>query len=218
MINTSGGLTSGDQLSVAATVGAGSHLTLTTQAAERAYRAEDEPAQVRTALSVETNACLHWLPQEMILFDHCALNRRLTIDLAPDARLLMVEPVIFGRSAMGETVVTGHFSDRVDIRRQSKPLYLDSLQFSGDIETKLAAKTSANGAKAMTSLVYVAPDAEAQINPIREILPQTAGVSLLRDDVLVLRMVAPDGFELRQSLVPILDRLSENTLPKSWRL
>ena len=36
MINTSGGLTGGDQLDIEASAGTGSHLTLTTQAAERA--------------------------------------------------------------------------------------------------------------------------------------------------------------------------------------
>ena len=218
MINTSGGLTSGDQLAIKACAGANSHLTLTTQAAERAYRAEGQSAQVHTDLTVQRDACLQWLPQELILFDHCALNRSLTIDLAAGARLLMVEPVIFGRSAMGETVQSGHFSDRIEIQRAGKPLYLDSLRLTGEIHAALAARTSANGAKAMTSLVYIAPDAEAQINPIRQTLPQTAGVSLLHDDVLVLRMMASDSFELRRSLVPILDRLSQKTLPKSWRL
>ena len=41
---------------------------------------------------------------------------------------------------------------------------------------------------------------------------------LLQDDLMVLRMLAADGFVLRQSLLPVLDRLTENTLPTSWRL
>ncbi len=218
MINTSGGLTSGDRLSVTACAGQASHLTLTTQAAERAYRAEGRPAKVCTDLVVEPGACLQWLPQEMIVFDHCALDRQLKIELAPSAKLLMVEPIVFGRSAMGETVETGHFSDRIEIRRDGIPLYMDSLLLSGAIRAQLASKATAHDAKAMTSLVYVAPDAEAQLNPVRAHLPQTAGASLLSNDVLVLRILATDSFELRKSLVPVLDLLSQCTLPKSWRL
>ncbi|MDA8585457.1 urease accessory protein UreD [Rhodobacteraceae bacterium] len=218
MINTSGGLTSGDRLSLKSRAGAGSHLTLTTQAAERAYRAEGSVAKIVASLQVDADACLHWLPQEMILFDHCALERSMDIDLAPSAQLLFVEPVIFGRSAMGETVETGHFSDRVRISRDGQPLYMDAIRLTGQIRAQLAATAVARGACAMASLVYVAPDAEAQLKPVRGLLPKTAGASLLQPDVLVLRCLAVDGFELRQSLLPVLDRLSQNTLPKSWRL
>jgi urease accessory protein len=47
-------------------------------------------------------------------------------------------------------------------------------------------------------------------------LPQTAGASLIREGVLFARILAPDGFVLRQSLLPILSFLSENALPRNW--
>lgn len=218
MINTSGGLTSGDRLDVRATAGTGSHLTLTTQAAERAYRAEGDVARVQTHLRVDDDATLQWLPQEMILFDHCGLSRDLRIDLARTGRLLMVEPVIFGRSAMGETVQAGRFKDHISIYRDDVPLYFDRVNLAGKIATQLSPAAVADGAIAMTSVLYVAPDAETHLGPLRATLPQTAGASMLADDVLVVRMVAADSFALRQGLVPILNRLSRNTLPKSWRL
>jgi urease accessory protein len=34
----------------------------------------------------------------------------------------------------------------------------------------------------------------------------------------VLRVLAHDGYALRQIMLPILDRLTQNTLPKCWRL
>lgn len=218
VINTSGGLTGDDALDVSATVGAGSQLTLTTQAAERAYKASAGVARVETRLEAAVGAVLHWLPQELILFEGARLRRRLRVDLAADARLLLVEPVIFGRHAMGERLRDVAFSDRIAVWRAGVPLYLDGLDLTGDLEAGMVRPALGGGAGAMASLVYVAPDAEAHLVPLRGLLPETGGVSLLRDDLLVVRLLAPDGLELRRSLLPILDRLSRDTLPISWRL
>ena len=60
---------------------------ITAQAAERFYRAMpgSDPARVRNRLTVAAGAALEWLPQETILFDRCAVDRRLDVDLADDA-------------------------------------------------------------------------------------------------------------------------------------
>lgn len=47
-------------------------------------------------------------------------------------------------------------------------------------------------------------------------MPDTGGVSLLGPDLLVLRLVAADGYALRQTLVPVLTRLTDDALPRSW--
>ena len=218
IINSSGGLTAGDRLSIDATVGQGSHMVLTTQAAERAYRASGGFGQVDTRITVEDRATLHWLPQELILFNGAGLRRSLKIDLADTARLLMVEPVIFGRTAMGERVTDGAFHDRIDIYRNHQPLYRDAVRLDGNIDSKLAQIAISGGAVTMASVVYIAPDAEGHLDPIRAALPDTAGATLLRSDMLVLRLVAAGSHLLRRDLLPVLDRLSRNTLPTSWRL
>lgn len=217
-INTAGGLTGGDRMEIAATAGRGSDLTLTTQAAERCYRALDGHAQVRAHLTVEEDAALAWLPQETILFDGSALKRRLAADLAETGRLLLVEPVIFGRAAMGESVRRALFHDEIFVRRAGRPLYLDRVRLEGDIAAELDRPAVAAGARAMACALYVAPDAEAQIGPVRAMLPETGGASLLAPDALTVRLLAADGFELRRTLLPLLDRLSRNALPRSWRL
>lgn len=218
-INTAGGVTGGDQLSLTAHAGPGAALGLTTQAAERAYRSRDgDFGTVESTLSVAEGGVLHWLPQELILYDGCALRRRLTVDLAGDARLLLVEPVIFGRAAMGEQLTDARFHDRILLRREGRPLYRDGLRLEGDIGRQLARTPVAAGAGAMASLVYVAPDAEAHLGAVRANLPATGGASLLAPDVLVARLLSPDSHALRQHLLPLLDRLSGDTLPVSWRL
>ena len=217
--NTAGGVTGGDRIDIAADLQAGSALTLTTQAAERAYRAQTgEVAQIRTDITVGPSARLNWLPQELILFDRSALNRRLTIGMADDARLLMVEPIVFGRAAMGEKLDEVMFDDRIRITRGGRPLYLDGMRLRGDVTSHLARPAIAGGAGAMVSLVCVAPDAALHLDQVRALLPETAGASLLTKDMLVMRLLATDSFEMRRSLIPILDLLTRNTLPTSWRL
>jgi len=219
LVNTAGGITGGDAFQVEAQVGPESALTLTTQAAERAYRAQPgETGHLRTRISVATGAQLNWLPQETILFQNCALSRQLEIDLAPGASALVVEPLIFGRTAMGETVTEGRFVDRITLRRNARPLYLDAMRFDGDMQAQLDRPYVAAGARAIASLIYVAPDAQSHLTPLRTMLPDRAGASLIGDDLLVLRLLAGDGHDLRQSLLPILNRLTGDTLPRCWMI
>ncbi len=219
IVNTAGGITGGDRFSLDATAQNGTSLTLTTQAAERAYRAQTgEVGHVTTRLTVENNACLHWLPQELILFDQCALHRTLGVHLQDGARFLMVEPVVFGRTAMKEKLNNIRFHDRIRITRNHRPLYLDGMDMAGDAAAHMARSAIGNGANAMASLVLVAPDAASQLAPLRKMLPPSAGASMIANDVLVLRHLAADSFVLRRDLIPILNHLTNNSLPISWRL
>ena len=219
LVNTAGGITGGDKYILSAAVGPNATLTLTTQAAERAYRAQPgEVGNVLTTLDVQSGGRLNWLPQELILFDHCALRRRLDVTLAEHAELLLVEPVVFGRAAMKEELRNVLFSDRIRICRETDPIYIDGMDLRGDAAAHLAQSATAGGAGAMVSLVLAAPDAANRLDRLRQMLPSTGGASLIREDVLVLRLLAPDSFELRRVLVPILDHLTQNTLPTSWRL
>ena len=219
LLNTSGGVTGGDRFEYAATAGPGTHLTMTTQACERAYRAQPgEVGRVETSLRVKEGATLWWLPQETLVFDGCNMTRRLTCDMAKSARALIVEPLCLGRIAMGEDTVHGQFSDRLSITCEGVPLVLDAWTLNGNMTDQMAHAAVGGGAAAMVSLTYIAPDAEAQIAPIRALLPDTAGASLLADDVLVLRALAASGYHLRQTLLPILDHLTGGHLPICWRL
>lgn len=218
MLNTSGGLTGGDRFETRAQAGPESELVLTTQAAERAYRSLSGVARVTTDLQVGEGATLHWLPQEFILFDGASVERRLNVDLAPGAEALLVEPLVFGRAAMGETLKTGHFRDRITLTRGGQPVYWDRIALDGAITRQLARPAVANGNGAMASVICASPRAEAHLEPIRRRLPDTGGVSLMAPDLLILRLLAEDAFLLRRSLVPMLERLSGRALPKSWSL
>lgn len=219
LVNTAGGITGGDVFGVAATVGAGASLTLTTQAAERAYRAgPDQTGILKTRITVADGGHVNWVPQETILFDAHALTRRLSVDLAPGATILLCEPLLFGRLAMGETAISGAFDDRIEIRRAGAPLFLDAVRIKGDVTGHLDRPHIANGARAMATVVFVAPNAEARLTKVRSLLPDTGGTSVIGDDVLAIRILARDGFDLRRSLIPVLTHLLQDDLPRTWMI
>jgi urease accessory protein len=212
VLNTSGGLTGGDRMALDIAVGDGADLTVTTQAAERVYRAASGRAEVEAGVTIGAGARLDWLPQETILFDGAALRRRLTVRMHGTARLLLVEPLILGRAAMGEVVRQAFLSDRWDIWRDGRLIRADALRLTGDV-TNLMARAG-GGAGAMASILVIAPGAEGRLPP----LPDGAAASSPLPGTLSVRMLAPDGFTLRQRLIPVIEHLAGRALPKVWRL
>lgn len=218
VVNTSGGLTGGDRFEAAASAGPSSRLILTTQAAERAYRSTSDTARVSTRLRVARGATLHWLPQELIVFDGCSIDRRLDVDLDEGAEAVLVEPVVFGRRAMGETNLSGSFRDRITLCRAGTPIYRDHIDLTGSISARLERPAIAGGMTAIASAFYIGPKAETLLQAVRQHLPNTGGASLVAPDLLTIRLLAKDSFLLRQALVPVLECLSNTPLPKSWSL
>lgn len=216
LINTSGGLTGGDRMEWAAEAGPGARLTLTTQACEKVYRARDGVAAVRTALTVGEGARIDWLPQETILFDGGALSRRLEADLAPGARLLALEAVVLGRTAMAETVRVGALRDRWRVRCEGRLVFADDLRLDGPIADLAARAPLLAGARAFASLLLVDADAGRFLAPLRAALGPTGGASAF-DGRLFARVTASDGFELRRALLPALAVLRDGApLPRVW--
>ena len=218
-LNTSGGMTGGDVLGITAQAGAGSRLTLTSQAAERVYRAAPgAPARLTTHLVAAPGGRIDWLPQETILFNGAALHRRLDVDLAADATFLGVEPLVFGRRAMGETVTEATLADNITVRRDGALVFADALRLDGDIAAQLAGPATGAGAGAVAGVIYAAADAEAHLGALRDMLGGAGGASLIRPGILFVRVLALDSLDLRRILMPVLGRLSGAALPKTWML
>ncbi len=216
-INTSGGLTGGDRLAWTAEAEAGARLTLTTQACEKIYRASSGRAEVRVALSAGPGAQIEWLPQETILFDRGALDRQLDVDLAPGARLLAVEAVVLGRTAMGERVRQGALRDSWRVRREGRLLFADELRLEGELERLGANRATLAGARAFATVLWVADEAERALPAVRAALGAAGGASAF-DGKLVARVVAHDGLALRRALLPALEVLRGAPLPRVWRI
>ena len=218
MINASGGITGGDRLHWDFTLRDLTRLTVTSQACERIYAASEDVGRVDISLTIGRGARLAWVPQETILFNNGALRRTINVEMEPDAELLMVEPLVFGRKAMSETVRSGTIRDSWRIRRCGQLLHAEETRFERDIATQLASRAVAGGKVAMASLLLIGDHAESVLNPARKIIGPSGGVSFWNGKLLA-RIVAEDSYQLRKTLMPLIRLLNRNaSLPKVWAL
>ena len=220
-LNTSGGIAGGDRLSSTLQIAQNARATFSAQAAERFYRAlpADPPAHVRTSITLQAGAAAEWLPQESILFDRCALDRALQIDMAADACFLGVECLVFGRALMGETVRQARLSDTIRIRRDGRLILHDAIRLNGDVAATLARSASGKGAGAVATLAYVAPDAASRLHTLRDAWTNTPveAAASTWNNMLVGRIVASDAASLRTTLVAGLNILRDGrALPRVW--
>ncbi len=222
LINTAGGLTGGDVMSVEAEVAPGASATLTTQACERVYRSAAGAASVTSKLVISEGGRIDWLPQETILFDGGRLDRRLEVDMVAEGVFLAVEGILFGRAAMGERVRSGLLADRWRIRVDGKLRHAEALWLADDIGRQLDRAAVLDGAHAMATVLLVAPGAAERLDGVRGVLDGLDpglgkfGASALAGR-LVCRVVAPDGVSLRKIVLPLVRHLRDGReLPKVW--
>jgi urease accessory protein len=213
LINISGGLAGGDLIEVDAEAGEGATLALTTQTAERVYRTLGPAAEVRVNLQAEKGARLFWMPQETILFDNAALDRKLNVELEEGATFLAVEPMVFGRREMGEKVARISVMDRWEVRRSSKLIHAEAFL----MEPALAeSPATLAGCSAAATVVFIADEAERMVDTVRQVLGPQDGASAWNGK-LVARLIAKDGFSLRKVLIPVLSLcVGRWGLPKCW--
>jgi urease accessory protein len=216
-VNTAGGIAGGDRFDIDIRAGEGARLTLTTAAAEKVYRAGGPAAGLNIALKAEAGAHLAWLPQETILFDRARISRRIDIDLAADARLLLCEIVVFGRAAMGERMRHGEFIDRWRLRRGGRLVFAETIRLDGEIGEKLAQPAIANGGVAIGTALIV-PGDEAVVERIREgtdTFGGEVGISAWNGFAMA-RFCAQDAARLRADMMSVLGRVSGMALPRLW--
>ncbi|WP_353939190.1 urease accessory protein UreD [uncultured Agrobacterium sp.] len=218
LINSSGGLTGGDEVEWQAVAAANTSLVVTTQACEKVYKASAGTAAVTVRVTAHENARLHWLPQETILFDRASLTRRLEADLHATSEFLAVEAVLLGRQAMGEAMEEGLFRDRWRIRHGGKLIHAEELFLDGRIADLTRHSSVLNGRVAFATLLYIGSLAEALLPKIRAIAGESGGASEWQGK-LVIRLSAADGFSLRKMLFPIISLLRNGaSVPKVWNL
>lgn len=222
LINTAGGLTGGDRISYEVKLGERADATVTTQAAERAYRRSTGTGEISTRLQAGPESTLEWLPQETILFDQSALARRMTVDLTGNARFLALETTVLGRTAMGETVEDVFFRDSWRIRRDNRLVFADDIRLHGNTREILKGAATGDGAIAFATLVDCSIDVEDRLPRARALLDEalgdgTSAAASAWNGVLCARFVAPDGRALRETLMRFLESYRARALPRVWR-
>ncbi|MEO3471666.1 urease accessory protein UreD [Roseomonas sp. CAU 1739] len=185
LVNTAGGLAGGDEVTVAVTLEPGAHAVVSTPAAEKIYRSLGPETRIATRLHVAAGGTLEWLPQETILFDGARLTRRLDVDLAPAARLMMTEMLVFGRHARGEAMHSGSLADSWRLRRGGTLLWADGLSLGQGIRARLDHPFGFAGAEACATLLVAS---EAPLTEARDAAREAgAAATLARPGLLLLR-------------------------------
>ena len=217
IVNTAGGVAGGDRFALDVTVEPGARLVVTTAAAEKVYRTLDPDATIDVTLTLGAMSSLAWLPQETILFNRARLRRTINIDLAEDARLLLVEAIVFGRAGMGEAVDDAGVFDRWRLYREGRLIHVEAMRFDGAVAAKLAQPAIAKGGVAVATVLIVPAD-EAVAIGIRALDDRfrgEVGVSAW-DGFAVVRLCADDGVALRHDLVAVLAAMRGGSLPRLW--
>jgi urease accessory protein len=226
LLTTSGGLTGGDRTRVAVSVGAGAQATVTTQAAEKIYRAlpNTGDAVVQVETRVDDGAWAEWLAQETIVFEGSRLRRLFTADVAATGRLLAVESIVFGRTAMGEYFNSGMLHDGWRISRGGRLVWADALHLDGDVRRLRAAPFGFGSSAACSTIIYVGADAPQQLGEARRLLGDCAlpcGATSL-DGIMLVRIMADDASELRVAVMKLIAGIRQAAaslparLPRVW--
>jgi urease accessory protein len=222
LLNTAGGLTGGDRISVTVSAEAAASATVSTAAAEKLYRSLGPDCVVAVDLAVGDGAWLEWLPQETILFDGARLRRSLSVRVAATGRLLAAEMLVFGRVARGERWTNGTLRDKWRIERARKLAWYDSIFLGGDA---IAHPAGIGAADALATAAYIGADASRHLPLARDLtddLPCRAGATLV-NAILVARFLG-SAVAVRNSLAQYVGGLRHGAgglptqPPRVWKI
>ena len=226
LLTTSGGLTGGDRTRVSVSVEPNARATVTTQAAEKIYRAllDTGDAVVQVEMQVGDGAWAEWLAQETIVFEGSRLRRLFAADVAATGRLLAVESIVFGRTAMGEFFNSGMLHDAWRISRAGRLIWADALHLDGDIQRLRAMPFGFGTSVACSTILYAGADAPQQLVEARRLLSDCAlscGATSL-DGIMLVRIMADDASELRVAVMKLIAGIRQAAaslpaqLPRVW--
>ena len=220
LVNTAGGLTGGDIFDAKLRADGDTHLTVSTQTAERVYCAlGPQAAKITIDIDLGGKASLHWLPQETILFDGAGFSRHLKVEMDDAASFLASEMMVFGRTAMHETVRQGNISDQWRISRDGRLIHAEALRLDGHIDEKLLQPASADGGVCVATTLYVSRDAEAKADAVRSFFKNHDDVRTAVsawDGKLVIRSVCGNTARLKRLMAQFIEQFRNIANPRVW--
>jgi urease accessory protein len=224
LVNTAGGIAGGDRIETGVTALGNASIAVTSQAAEKVYRALDEPARITTRLKACEVAKLAWLPQETIVFDRGRLRRETEIELSSTAELLAVEWLGLGRVEHGEEVSGGQITDSWRVKRDDRLVWADSFRVTDEIFPHLHRKALLSNCRAVATLIYFGPNLDARLEFLRAVVRslecQCAATSV--GGLIIVRFAAKALYDLRLALHNFLNQFSRELgggpfrVPKMW--
>jgi len=224
LVNTGGGIAGGDRLECGVTAMAGASIAVTSQTAERVYRALDQPARILTKLKVGAGAKLAWLPHETIVFNWARFHRQTEVEILPGSELLALEWLVFGRAAHGEQMVGGEICESWRVKREGRLIWADTFRVSEEVFPHLNRKALLSNCKAIATLIYFGTQLDERLVLMREISRSfdcRCGATLVAG-LIIVRLAAKESWTLKLALTALLQQLGPEfsdgpfRVPKMW--
>ena len=125
LMMASAGLLSGDQFDYDIVCGEQTCTEITEQSFSKIFDTQDGKAVKKTHISVGQDALLYYHPCPVIPFHNSCFEGDTRIEIATDATLLYSEVTAMGRIAMGERFAFRSFHNRLEVRLDGDPVYLE---------------------------------------------------------------------------------------------
>jgi len=220
LVNTAGGIAGGDRLKYGVTALANASIAVTSQAAEKVYRALSVPARITTKLKALEAAKLAWLPQETIVFNSGRLSRETEIELFSGAELLALEWLVLGRAAHGEQMVGGHITDSWRVKKDGRLIWADSFRVTDEIFPHLHRKALLSNYKAVGTLIYFGPCLDIRLEFLRDTAPSLGSHCAVTSvgGLIILRFATEVSSELRHALHSFLQQFNRELGPGPFRV
>ena len=220
LVNTAGGIAGGDRLEFGVTALASASIAVTSQAAEKVYRALNEPARIATKLQACEAAKLAWLPQETIVFNWGRLSRETEVELSSGAELLALEWLVLGRAAHGEEMVGGHITDSWRVKKDGRLIWADCFRITDEVFPHVHRKALLSNCKAVATLIYFGPHLDARMEYLRDIAASLechcAATSVA--GLVIVRFAAKASYDLRLAVRDFLQQFSRELKPGPFRV
>jgi urease accessory protein len=220
LINTAGGIAGGDRLECSVAALPGASMAVTSQAAEKVYRALNEPARIKTSLKAHKSARLAWLPQETITFNWARLHRTTEIELFSGSELLALEWLVLGRAAHGEIVIGGSITDSWRVKKDGRLIWADNFRITDETFAQTNRKALLSDCRAIATLIYFGTDLDKRMECLRaSLLPLECdcGVTLV-GGLVVARFAAKESAGLKVALRSFLSQLETELDPGPFRV
>ena len=218
MLNTAGGVTGGDMIDVKINA-SDCNLAVTSQTAERFYQSNMHPALISIDLKIDKQTNFHWLPQETIIFEGAAVDRKITLNMSSDSHCLLAETIVLGREAMGENIQQCHFTDQWRLYIDGKLFHSESIRMIGDVEKLLHSNASANGARMISTIICAGPNTD-KLKPIVEknlaSMNSNCACSFFNKK-MIIRLLSLNSASGRAELNQMLIALRKQPMPRVWQ-
>ncbi|WP_189324129.1 urease accessory protein UreD [Streptomyces flaveus] len=196
LVGAMSGPLGGDHFTVEAAVTEGAELHIGSAAATIALPGQAKgEARYDVRLTVDQDAELRWLPEQLISANGSDLYVTTRVDLATGARLVLREEQVLGRA----NEEPGRLTSRLTVRLGGRPLLDQELSCGPGAPGGWDGPAVLAGHRAVGQLVVVRPEF-AEVPAGLRLLGEYAALTPLAGPGVLVTALAPDALQLRRTL------------------